>query len=409
MAPTDWFQNAIIYHLLIDRFAGVTSADRLRPEFLGGNLRAVVEKLPYLDELGINTLWLSPFCKTSAYHGYHVTDFLSIEPRFGTLADLRNLISSVHRSGMRVIADFVPNHCSSRHPFFQEARKDRQSRYVNWFLFERWPDDYLCFLDVKELPKLNLGHPETRGHIIGAARYWLSLGLDGFRLDHVIGPKHSFWKEFRREIKKDYPAAVLIGEAWLEGVTWRHLKTLQINRKYLRWMFGVSQEAIQREYYGELDGVLDFGFRNMIGPRLAHGRGTAPDRELRQLLRRRLRTYPRDYFLPTFLDNHDTNRFLYECGNEKEKLKAAARLQFSLNQPPIIYYGTEVGMTHELPVGTGGMHSDLQARQPMIWDHPDCDLLSFYKQLIRKRKGAAAAETSSKAPFAEASRCIPRT
>ncbi len=389
MTPTDWFRNAIIYHLLIDRFAGVTSEDRLRPEFLGGNLRAIAEKLPYLEDLGIDTLWLSPFCKTSAYHGYHVTDFLAIEPRFGTLDDLRSLISTAHRSGMRVIADFVPNHCSSRHPFFQEARRDRQSRYVNWFLFEGWPDDYLCFLDVKELPKLNLDHAETRDHIIGAARYWLSLGLDGFRLDHVIGPKHSFWKEFRREIKKDYPAAVLIGEAWLAGVTWRHLKTLQINRKYLRWVFGVSQEAVQREYYGELDGVLDFGFRSAVCAHIVHGRGSTPGGKLRQLLRRRLGEYPADYFLPTFLDNHDTSRFLYECGNDTEKLKAAARLQFSLDQPPIIYYGTEVGMTHELQVGAGAMHSDLQARQPMIWDRPDRELLAFYKQLIRERKEAA--------------------
>ena len=84
MARTDWFQNAIIYHLLIDRFAGVASEDRLRPEFLGGNLRAMAEKLPYLEELGVNTLWLSPFCKTDAYHGYHVTDFLTVEPHFGT-------------------------------------------------------------------------------------------------------------------------------------------------------------------------------------------------------------------------------------------------------------------------------------------------------------------------------------
>ena len=389
MAPTDWFQNAIIYHLLIDRFAGVASADRLQPEFLGGNLRAIAERLPYLEDLGINTLWISPFCKTSAYHGYHVTDFLTVEPRFGTLDDLRSLISSAHSSGIRVIADFVPNHCSRRHPFFQEARKDRQSRYANWFLFDKWPDEYRCFLDVKELPKLNLDHPETRDHIVGAARYWLSLGLDGFRLDHVIGPKHAFWKEFRREIKKDYPAAVLIGEAWLEGISWRHLRTLQISRKYLRWIFGVSQEAIQREYYGELDGVLDFGFRSLMCAHFAHGRGGAPGGTLPQLLRQRLATYPGDYFLPTFLDNHDTSRFLYECANDTEKLKAAARLQFSLEQPPIIYYGTEVGMTHELPVGSGAMHSDLQARQPMIWDRPDCELLAFYKHLIRERKGGS--------------------
>ena len=151
---------------------------------------------------------------------------------------------------------------------------------------------------MKELPKLNLDYPETRDHIVGAAQYWLSLGLDGFRLDHVIGPRHSFWKQFRREIKKDYPAAVLIGEAWLEGITWRHLKTLQINHKYLRWMFGVSQEGIQKEYDGELDGVLDFRFRNMVRAHIAHGRGTDPDETLQQILRQRLRTYPDGLFSP---------------------------------------------------------------------------------------------------------------
>jgi glycosidase len=399
MASTDWFQKAIIYHILIDRFAGVAFEDRLQPEFLGGNLRAIVEKLPYLEDMGVNTLWLSPLCKTSAYHGYHVTDFLNVEPRFGSLDDLKNLIACVHQAGMRIIADFVPNHCSHKHPFFQEAQKNRKSRYRNWFIFNRWPDDYLCFLDVKELPKLNLDNAETRDHIIGAARYWLSLGLDGFRLDHVIGPKHSFWKYFRREIKKDYPEAVLIGEAWLEGISWRHLKTLHIRHKYLRWLFGVSQEGIQREYDGELDGVLDFPFCNMARNHIAHGQGTAPDKELPKILRQRLETYRKDYFLPTFLDNHDMSRFLYECQGDTEKLKAAAALQFSLNQPPIIYYGTEVGMTHEHPVGINAINSDLEARQPMIWNRQDCELLAFYKQLIRKRKEQATASTSREAPY----------
>jgi len=383
---TDWFQNAIIYQVLIDRFAGLASADRLQPEFLGGNLRAIMKKFPYLENLGINTLWLSPFCKTSSYHGYHVTDFLRVESRFGTTDDLKELMECAHASGIRVIADFVPNHCSDKHPFFQDARKNRLSRYYKWFLFDRWPDHYRCFLDVRELPKLNLDCPEARDYIIGAARRWLSLGLDGFRLDHVIGPKHSFWKCFRAEIKKDYPEAVLIGEAWLEGINRHHLKTIHLKNKYLRWLFGVSQESIQREYYGELDGVLDFRFQHMVRTHIAHGPGAVSADVLQKTLEQRLPGYPKDYFPTTFLDNHDMNRFLYECRNDKEKLKAAARLQFSLNQPPIIYYGTEVGMTHELPVRIDRPHSDLQARQPMIWDRPDMELFAFYKDLIKRRK-----------------------
>lgn len=384
MTSTDWFQNAIVYHVLIDRFAGLRSAEPLRPEFLGGTLRAITEKLPYLEELGIDTLWLSPFCKTSAYHGYHVTDFFEVEPRFGTRDDLRKLIDSGHTAGIRIIADFVPNHCGRSHPFFQEAIRDRRSRYFSWFTFTRWPDGYLCFLDVKELPKLNLSCPAARDHIVGAAKHWLSLGLDGFRLDHVIGPSHDFWRFFRREIKRDYPSSVLIGEAWLEGIDRCHLKTLHIRNKYLRWIFGVSQEGIQREYYGELDGVLDFRFRNLVRTHVAHGTGEGP--ALIDILRRRLATYPKGYFLPTFLDNHDMNRILYECRNDRERLKAAARLQFSLDQPAVIYYGTEVGMTHEYPVAVGRPHSDLQARQPMPWNGQDKELFAFYRELIRQKK-----------------------
>jgi len=384
MAATGWFREAITYQILIDRFAGVSSADRFRPEFLGGNLRAIEGKLPYLEELGVNTLWLSPFCSTSAYHGYHVTDFLTVEPRFGSLEEFKSLVAGVHAAGMRIIADFVPNHCSHKHPFFREAQQDRRSPFFPWFYFRKWPDDYLCFLDVKELPKLNLDFPEARDHIVRAARYWLSLGLDGFRLDHVLGPDHSFWKHFRAEIKRDYPAAVLIGEAWLEGLAWRHLKTLRIRRKYLRWTFGVSQDGIQREYCGELDGVLDFAFRSLACAHIAHG---AAHKGLADSLRKRLDTYPEDCLLPTFLDNHDTSRFLFECGNDVARLKEAARLQFSLNQPPVIYYGTEAGMTHARPVGTAEPHSDLQARQPMAWDRPNRELLTFYRDLIRERKG----------------------
>jgi cyclomaltodextrinase len=383
---TDWFQTAIVYQVLIDRFAGLASADRLQPEFLGGNLCALTEKLPYLETLGINTLWLSPFCETNAYHGYHVTDFYKIEPRFGTLDDLKRLIECAHASGIRVIADFVPNHCSDRHPFFLDAQKNRRSRYRNWFLFTEWPDRYLCFLDIKQLPKLNLDCPEARDHIIGAAKQWLSLGLDGFRLDHVIGPGHSFWRCFRAELKKDHAEAVLIGEAWLEGINRHHLKTIHVKNRYFRWLLGVSQESIQREYYGELDGVLDFRFRSMVRDHIAWGPGDFSADMLQKRLGQRLSKYPKDYFLATFLDNHDMNRFLYECGNDMEKLKAAASLQFSLSQPPIIYYGTEVGMTHEHPVRIDHPHSDLQARQPMVWDKPDMELFAFYQELIDWRK-----------------------
>jgi glycosidase len=385
MADIDWFKQAIIYHIVIDRFAGFGSGDWNKSGFLGGNLKSITQKIGYLKALGINTLWLSPFYATSAYHGYHVTDFMKVEPRFGRREDLEELIQIARSRGIRIIADFVPNHCSKHHPFFLEAQKDKGSRYFNWFTFLKWPQDYMCFLDVEALPKLNLDHPEARDHIVDAAKYWLSMGIDGFRLDHVMGPKHSFWKYFRKQIKTDFPQAVLIGEAWLEGIQFKHLKTIQINNKYFRWLFRLSQDSVQKEYIGELDGILDFRFRELVCMHIAHSRGFGQTRVLASALARHFAAYPGNYFLAAFLDNHDMNRFLFECNNDIEKLKAAAEIQFQLDQPVIIYYGTETGMTHQNPVAVNRPDSDLQVRQPMNWQSPNVDIFNFYKELIKRR------------------------
>lgn len=385
MSHSDWFKQAVVYQILIDRFAGFGSGDWRKPGFLGGNLRGITERFGYLKDLGINTLWLSPFYQTSAYHGYHVTDFMKVEPHFGRREDLGELIEKARNNGMRIIADFVPNHCSRHHRFFLEAQKDKGSRYFKWFTFNKWPNDYLCFLDVGALPKLDLDNPETRDHIVQAAKYWLSMGIDGFRLDHVMGPSHAFWKYFRKEIKSDFPRAVLIGEAWLEGIKYKYLKTLKLKNKYIRWLFSLSQESVQKEYIGELDGVLDFRFLELVRMYIARGRAHGQTRGLGSMLKRHFAAYPGNYFLPTFLDNHDMNRFLFECNNDIEKLKAAAAIQFQLDQPVIIYYGTETGMTHQHPVAVNRPDSDLQARQPMNWQSPNVELFNFYKDMIEKR------------------------
>ena len=226
MNTNSWFKNSIVYHILIDRFAGYDEKKSFdKPEFIGGNLKGIIEKIDYLHDLGINTIWLSPFYRTDKYHGYHVTDFFQVEPKFGNLDTLKRLISSAHKKNIRIIADFVPNHCSSQHPYFIEARQNIRSKYYKWFCFRRWPDKYLCFLQVRSLPKLNLHNRETSNHIIEAAKFWLDIGVDGFRLDHVVGPPVSFWKTFSKEIKSSFKDSVLIGEAWLSGIRYRDLRT----------------------------------------------------------------------------------------------------------------------------------------------------------------------------------------
>lgn len=385
MSGVSWFKNAIIYHIIIDRFAGFDSADNWnKSTFLGGNIRGIIKKLPYLNDLGITTIWISPFYKTSAYHGYHITDFYQVDPHFGTLEDIKDIINAVHEHDMHIIADFVPNHCSRKHPFFKDAQTEKSSPYYDWFYFTKWPNEYLSFLNVKEIPKINLNNQQAREHIINAAKFWLSLGFDGFRLDHVIGPSHSFWKQFRKEIKDKHPNTVLIGEAWMMGIKRSELRTINIKNKFLKWLFGTAPDSLLKEYIGELDGVLDFKVQELIKNHVTNPYSSK--QTFNKNIKRHFAHFPDNYLLPNFLDNHDMDRFLFQCGNDKEKLKAAAQIQFELDQPSIIYYGTETGMTQTKSMWNLPRYGDLQARQPMNWKKQDTKLLDFYKKLIEQKK-----------------------
>ncbi len=384
MNNLSWFKDSIIYQTLIDRFAGFKKTENWdKPQFLGGNIKGITEKLLYLKELGINTIWITPFYKCSEYHGYHITDFFEIDPHFGTIDDLKELIGSAHKMNIKIIADFVANHCSSIHPFFIDAQRNKNSKYRDWFYFKKWPDDYLCFLSIRQLPKINLKNFDARNHIINAAKYWLSLGFDGFRLDHVIGPSHRFWIDFRKEIKTVYPEVIFIGEAWMMGIKFDELKTVNVKNKYLKWLQSSNPDSLFKEYYTELDGVLDFTFQDYIKNYVAYER--LSKNMFFNKMKNHFSKYPKDYFLPTFLDNHDMNRFLFDCNNDKNKLKSAAEIQFSTNQPVIIYYGTETGTTQEKSIWDIRYHGDLQARMPMNWDKIDKDLFNFYKDLISKK------------------------
>lgn len=382
----NWFENAIIYQILIDRFAGYNpKKDWKKPKFIGGNIKGIIDALPYLKNLGITSLWISPFYKTSAYHGYHITDFYEVDPHFGTKKELKSLIDLSHQNNMKIIADFVPNHASRFHPFFQEAISEKNSRYKDWFYFTKWPSDYQCFLSVKELPKLNLKNPVTRNHIINAAKYWLSLGLDGYRLDHVLGPSNAFWKIFTQEIKRDYPHTVLIGEAWMQGITWKELKTIQIPWKRLKWLQKKPSDTVLRNYISLLDGVLDFTAQQLFQYYICQQNGSLS--QLKTALQKHYETFPSDFLLPLFLDNHDMDRVLFQCNNHFHRLKKAAELQFSIQQPIIIYYGTEKGISQQKSVWSTPNHGDLLARKPMPWnDTKNNELYDFYRKLIKDRR-----------------------
>lgn len=386
----DWLRRAVIYHVFIDRFfrgrilgQHQMPPNEAKPAFCGGNLQGVVEKLDYLLDLGVNTIWLSPFNQTTAYHGYHVTDFFRVEERFGGRPGFQQLVKAAQSRRIRLIMDFVPNHIHRDHPWFQQARADKKSRYRDWFYWRK-TGDCLKYLDVEELPKLNLDHPQARLQIIKAARYWLDEGIDGFRLDHALGPSISFWQEFRHAVKTHKPQAVLIGEVAFWGIQHHHLVTLRLPRKHFHFQaqqlgFDVLQTTM-REYADVFDGLLDFYFQKVL-KLVAKSKRRIPKALIQDMLDQHYASFPKSCCLLSFLDNHDMDRFLFESGNNHIRLRQAAEIQFAQSSPPIIYYGTEAGMSQVNRIN--GDHGDLEARRMMTWGDGDQLLFKTYQRLIQ--------------------------
>ncbi len=360
-----WIRDAVIYHIFVDRFSPGAGRDwnmaHTLGDIWGGTLRGVIERLPYLQQLGVSCLWLSPVFPSPTHHGYDATDYMHVEPRLGTDDDLRELFAAAHALGMRVLLDYVANHISNEHPAFLRAIADPNAPERSWFTFERWPDEYRSFFGVKSMPQLNNESPGAREYIVSAARYWLEQGADGFRLDYANGPSHAFWAYFRAATRAQKPDSFTVGEI-------------------------VETAELQRSYQGRLDGVLDFLLLQHMRAFFAFD--TITTSAFDSFLRRHLAYFSNDFVLPSFLDNHDMNRFLWVVGGDIRRLKIAALCQFTLPHPPIIYYGTEVGLnqTHDLQYPDGSRRME-ESRGLMPWDaEQNADVLQFYTQLIAVRR-----------------------
>ncbi len=372
--------NISIYHIFLDRFAGEMN-DAEQPVFAGGHFTAATERLEYIAALGFTAVWLSPFYKTAAYHGYHITDYYAIDEHFGTEADLQAFIDEAHRLGLKVYADFVPNHLSMYHPFFISAQSDRHSPYRDWFYWDKWPNTYRSFLCYQEIPKINLSNSEAREHVIGAALFWAGKGMDGLRIDHAIGMRISFNKEFYRRMKQNFPEIFIFGEVWADGITRNMFNTINIPRKATRWLFGIDQTRLQWDYRHYFDAILDFSIQKIIADAVKSGKTEC---ETQALVNKYFDTMPHDYTPLCFLDNHDMDRFQWQCGS-KEGLKKAVAVLAALPAPIALYYGTESGMKQSESIRSGKPYADLAVRQPMNWDSIDPEMHQWVNDCIKKR------------------------
>jgi glycosidase len=378
-----WFSKAIIYHIFIDRFAGFDEkADPASPFFCGGNLKGILNKLDCIKELGVTAIWISPFYKTTAYHGYHIADFDAVDERFGNRKDLEELIETSHNKNLKIIADIVPNHCSNKHPWFTSAISDRKSSYYNWFYFNDWPHNYLRFLEFDDLPKINLENPETAEYMIHSLCNWAKLGFDGFRIDHILGIPDSFLRKLRKRLLSINPEFVLIGEAWSEGIRHKNLKTLKFRGKNSIWNGKLPQVEVQKHYTGLIDGVLDFGWRDLVLKNLKRINNNST--QFIKLEKEYSKNFSSDLILPRFLDNHDTNRIMFECKNNKELFRKVLKQLSQQEHPIIIYYGTEWGFSHKKALSPHIPFSDLMARATAPWK-ADAEYLSYISDLMKKR------------------------
>lgn len=369
--PPAWAAEAVVYQAWVDRFwsgdgtvwprAGVGPSDHY-----GGTLAGLRERLDHVETLGSNTLWLNPIYSGSAYHGYEVTDFQAVNPELGSLDDFDRLVAEAHGRGIRIVLDFVPSHVSHLHPTFVAARGDERSPYASWYRFDRWPDDYRTFFGVKTMPQLNHDEPAVRRHLVDAACFWLDRRVDGFRLDYARGASFELWAELRVAARSRSP------ECWLFGEV-------------------VDTPAVQLEYEGLLDGCLDFQLAQTL--RGAFGYRDVNGVELSAFLDAHEAAFPPNFSRPSFLDNHDMNRIRWIAGGDSARVRAAALCQFTLAGPPIVYYGTEIGLTQEHGIKDrelGG--DDRRARLPMLWgegEGVDAGTLAFYGDLAALRRERA--------------------
>jgi cyclomaltodextrinase len=361
--PPAWARQAIVYQIFPDRFypgdGRAWNKARSLTDFYGGTLRGVIDKLDYIQSLGFNTLWLNPFFRTDSHHGYNARDYYAVEPRLGTQEDLAELIEKAHARGLRLILDFVANHWSREHFTFQEALRDPKSPYRDWYLWKRWPDDYECYFQVRELPKINLDFGPARAYLLEVARHWLRQGFDGYRLDFAYGPSHGFWVDFRRACREVKPDCWIFGEV-------------------------IHTPAMLLSYTGIMDGTLDFHLARLLRSTFAEGEMSLA--EFEATLAAHEKYFPAEHLRPSFLDNHDEERFLHLAGNDKARLRLAALVLFTLSGPPIVYCGTETGLSQERPMLQNGRNIFEECRLPMNWETADADLQAYFRQLAGLRR-----------------------
>ena len=393
-----WYKNAVFYEISVSAFKDSSGDGR-------GDLRGLAEKLDYLQKLGVDCVWLMPIYPSPLKDdGYDISDYYNVAKSFGGLDDLKFLVDNAHTRSIRVIMDLVINHTSDEHPWFQSARADQNSLFHGYYVWsdtdKKYEEARIIFTDVESSnwtwdekagqyywhrfyasqPDLNFDNPKVQDEMLNIARFWLDMGIDGFRVDAApylferentncenLPETHAYLKKLRAFMDANYPGRILLCEAnqWPEDV---------------------------RPYFGDGD-EFHMGFHFPIMPRIymALKKGRVDD--MLGILNR-MPSIPDNCQWCTFLRNHDEltlemvtpeeRQWMWEqyapelrmrlnqgirrrlaplLDNDRRKIELANSLLFTLPGSPIIYYGDEIGMGDNISLDDRN-----GVRTPMQWN-----------------------------------------
>jgi maltose alpha-D-glucosyltransferase / alpha-amylase len=395
---TEWYKDCIIYQLHVRTFYD-SNGDGI------GDFRGLHQKLDYLQGLGINALWLLPFYPSPLRDdGYDIADYCSVHKSYGTLDDLKAFLAAAHERGIRVIIELVLNHTSDQHPWFQEARSSRDNPKREWYVWsdtdERYRDARIIFVDTElsnwawdpvskayywhrffsHQPDLNYDNPEVREAMWNVMKFWLELGVDGFRLDAVpylverdgtscenLPETHEIVRELRRRLDESFPGKLLLAEA-------------------NQWPADVCT------YFGHGD-EFHMAFHFPLMPRMFMAVKLEDRKPVIEILQR-TPEIPKNCQWCIFLRNHDEltlemvtdveRDYMYDeyardksmrinlgirrrlaplMDNDRRRIELLNGMLMSLPGTPVIYYGDEIGMGDNIYLGDRN-----GVRTPMQWD-----------------------------------------
>jgi alpha-glucosidase len=358
-----WWQTAVIYQIYPRSFQD-TNGDGV------GDLAGIRLRLPYLAELGVDAIWLSPiYPSPMADFGYDISDYTNINPIFGSLPEFDSLLTEAHRHGIRLILDLVPNHTSDQHPWFIESRSSRDSSKRNWYIWRdpakngtppnNWLSDfggsawefdpdtgqYYCHTFLSAQPDLNWWNPDVRAAMYHVMRFWLARGVDGFRVDviwHLIKDK-----EFR-----DNPPnpAFRTGQPPHQSLVPLYTTDRPEVHDVIRQMRMIVDEISDRVLIGEIylpiERLVAYYGRDLQGLHLPFNFALLSTPWQARLIGRLIDEY--EFALPPggwpnwVLGNHDQPRIASRVG--ERQARCAAILLLTLRGTPTIYYGDEIGM-----------------------------------------------------------------